>query len=435
LTTSATTQQPQTTSTFGLQTSNLTHNFENQLKLSNTNIERQANNNNNFTSHLPISTAHPSSQFTILNDQLRATEFQATTGNGYQKLPPFRATQTTTSIDHNDVVDHHMLGPKFNTRLYTQSPQLPRKVYNNDLMSNQQQIYQPHHQIPMHHLGRESPYMQRKFPPQGDNNYSPYKPLPMQQNISLSPMMGRRYQQNNSQTTVSDEEYRILHGNTSPIVLQRFYHQQNQLRDQKREEQVREMRMNSASPFRNSPSHTSSIPIRPGGSPLNYRYQQQQHQHHPSMVAHRFQQQQEPIPNFHHASHIPQLQGRYVSNGNGTIKHQHQQQVVYDNLAHRPQIPCPGSPQLDRLRANMEKVNFYERHQKLPIESSYQLEMNRHNGDHNNDAKNKDKGKILIFHNSLFVPACFKNYFFSRSMFNTQNLIMKQQKQNNIILT
>lgn len=413
-----TTTLPQTTSNLALQSSTLTHNFENQLKLnvanssSSTINERQAN---HFASHIPTTTAHPSSHFTILNDQLRATEFQATTGNGYQKLPPFRATQATTSIDHNDVVDHHMLGhQKLNNRLYTQSPQLPRKVYND--VSNQQQHYSPHHhlhQIPMQHqmhMGRESPFMQRKFPPQEiGGNYSPYKPLPMQQNSSISPMTRRRYQENSQ--TVVDEEYRILHGNTSPIVLQRFYHQQNQLRERAEQEQMRnEMRMNSASPFKNSPSHTSSIP-RPGGSPLpNYRYQQQQqHQHHPSMIANRYQQQHDAIPNFHHASHIPQLQGRYVSNGNGTIKHQ--QQVVYDNLAHRPQIPCPGSPQLDRLRANMEKANFYDRHQKLPIESSYQLEMNRHNnGDlHHTDAKNKDKGEnFLSFSASPIVLACFK---------------------------
>lgn len=348
-----------------------------------------------------------SHQFPKLTEQFRSTEVPMT--GGYQKLP-FRAAQTTMLIEPNEVDLNGFMGLKYN-RLYTQSPQLPRKVYNDPNPNSQ--LYHPH-QNPaplMHHLGRESPMMPRKFPPretvETTANYSPYKPLPFQQNNSPSPMMRRRYQEGGH--PVSDEEYRILHGNTSPIVLQRFYHQQNQIRDQ--QDQIREMRLNTSSPFAHSPAHTSSIPIKAGGSP---RPSQRYHQS-PSMVAYRFQQQHEQLPNFQHASQIPQLQNRYMCNGNGNgngIPYKHHQpqphQIVYDNVASRPQIPCPGSPQLDRLRANMEKINFYERNQKLPVESSYQLEMNRQNGDlHGSDMKNKDnKGEKVLFISYFASRSC-----------------------------
>lgn len=375
---------------------NLSNTFESQLKLA----------SNPFTLNQPNESTTTSHQFPALAEPFRLASADTSTSGGYQKLP-FRATQASqTLIEPNEADLNGFMGAKYN-RLYTQSPQLPRKVYNNfestiPIANNFHPQASP---ALMHNLGRESPMMPRKFPPHQPAplemnaapvyNHSPYKPLPFQPNNSPSPMMRRRYQEGAGHPT-SDEEFRILHGNTSPIVLQRFYHQQNQIRDQ--QEQLREMRLtNSPGPFaaHNSPAHTSSIPIKCGGSPLpTNRF----HHQSPSMVAYRFQQQHEPLPSYHHASHIPQLQqNRYMSNGNGVAsngipyKH-HQAPLMYDNVATRPQIPCPGSPQLDRLRANMEKINFYERNQKLPVESGYQLEMNRQNGDHGSgDLKNKDK--------------------------------------------
>jgi hypothetical protein len=92
-----------------------------------------------------------------------------------------------------------------------------------------------------------------------------------------------------------------------------------------------------------------------------------------------------------------------ISNGNGNVPNfyrHHHQQPMYDNI--RAQIPCPGSPQLDRLRMNLEKPNFYERHQKLPveIENPYQMEANKHQIGVNGD-KNKDKGEQRNFFLSL----------------------------------
>lgn len=388
-----TTTSPPLTTNVNQPPLNLANNFEAQLKLNSAvaNNPFMLTQNQQNTSFDPTTTSH---QFPAMSDPFRAASNDVAMTGGYQKLP-FRAAQTSTVIENNEVDLNGFMGAKYN-RLYTQSPQLPRKVYN-DPVPNNTQHFHPHASPLMHHLGRESPMMPRKFPPREQEmtaTYSPFKPLPFQPNNSPSPMMRRRYQEGGVGHPVSDEEYRILHGNTSPIVLQRFYHQQNQLREQ---DQLRDMRLNSSSPFgHNSPAHTSSIPIKCGGSPLPaHRY----HYQPPSTVAYRFQQQQEPLPNYHHASHIPQLQSnRYMSNGNGNsngipYKHHPQHQIVYDNVANRPQVPCPGSPQLDRLRANMEKINFYERNQKLPVESSYQLEMNRQNGDLNGsgDLKNKDK--------------------------------------------
>lgn len=319
------------------------------------------------------------SQFTILSEQLKSEDLIANgaTGNGYQKLP-FHSP----ALD--DVVDLH-LASKLN-RMYTQSPQLPRKTYEfNPNMNNIQPSPQLHH-----HIGNQSPYMQRKFPTNESdygNPYSPYKPLPQQQS-TFSPVIRKRYQEGH--LVSEDLEFRILHGNTSPIVLQRFYHQQNQLKDQKDEDQLRAIRMQSSSP---NPFKHSSIPVATGSPLPNQRFQ-----HQPAQMMHRnMLHHPEPTYNASHKiyeSHIPQLQSRMMPNGNGSIPyrhHQQNQQPMYDNVAHRSQLACPSSPQLDRLRANLEKPNFYERHQKLPveIENSYQIEMAKAQLQNNGGDKNK----------------------------------------------
>lgn len=349
---------------------------------------------NNFTNPFM---AHQPTTLTILSEQMKKEDRNdplsqlgnGATGNGYQKLP-FRSS----TVD-NDMVDYHLTSQL--NRLYTQSPQLPRKTYefNSNINPSPQ----------LHHIGSQSPYMQRKFPQNESeygNHYSPYKPLPQQQPPStFSPVIRKRYQE--GQLVAEDLEFRILHGNTSPIVLQRFYHQQNQLKDQKEEDQLRAIRMQSSSPNPFRGAHQSSIPVK-SDSPLpSSRFQ---HQPAQQMMHRNVLQHHEPTYNASHKiyeSHIPQLQSRLVANGNGSIQyrqqHQQHQPPMYDNLGQRAQIACPGSPQLDRLRANLEKPNFYERHQKLPveIENNYQLDssMNQNNGAFISD-KNKDKGKINI---------------------------------------
>lgn len=347
--------------------------------------------NDHFTNKFANPFVLQPSPLTILNDKLKSEDLidplSLATGNGYQKLP-FRSPATLSTLD-NDVVDHQ-LASKLN-RMYTQSPQLPRKTY--ELTANVDNLQ---HQSPQinHHIGNQSPYLQRKFAPSEvdyTNNYSPYKPLPQQhQQNTFSPVIRKRYQEGH--LVSEDLEFRILHGNTSPIVLQRFYHQQNQLKDQKEEDQLRAIRMQSSSP---NPYNHSSIPVK-SGSPLpNPRYQHRQ----PQMIHRNMLHHPEPAYNASHniyESQIPQLQSRMAAHGNGSIPSRHQQQPMYDNLGHRAQLACPSSPQLDRLRANLEKPNFYERHQKLPveIESTYQLEMSKSQLQSNGSFldKNKDKG-------------------------------------------
>uniref|UniRef100_A0A2M4CYR9 mitogen-activated protein kinase kinase n=1 Tax=Anopheles darlingi TaxID=43151 RepID=A0A2M4CYR9_ANODA len=62
------------------------------------------------------------------------------------------------------------------------------------------------------------------------NGSNPSSPLPML----------RKTQHDTGTTTQDDTQYKHLHGNTSPIVLQRFYHQQNQLYEQQREAQQKQ---------------------------------------------------------------------------------------------------------------------------------------------------------------------------------------------------
>lgn len=325
------------------------------------------------------------SNLTILSEQLKDEDLNEpmTHANGYQKLP-YRSPAEADMVDH--------LTPRL-TRMYTQSPQLPRKVYEfNPNMNHNHPAPQLHH-----HHGTQSPYMARKFPPaESDytNPYNPYKPLPQQS--TFSPVIRKRYQEGH--LVSEDLEFRILHGNTSPIVLQRFYHQQNQLKDQKEEDQLRAIRMQSSSPNPFKSTQPSGIPIMSGSPLMQSRYQ---HHHQPAPTMHQRHHNDYTSHNVYE-SNIPQLQARMMTNGNGSIpfRHYQQQQPMYDNLGHRGQPVCPSSPQLDRLRANLEKPNFYERNQKLPveIESSYQLDMNK-SQHHNNGAligenKTKDKGEL-----------------------------------------
>lgn len=248
----------------------------------------------------------------------------------------------------------------------------------------------------------------------------------------MSPVIRKRYQKGN--LIAEDLQYRHLHGNTSPIVLQRFYHQQNQFRDQK-EEESRALRVSSpptGNPFRNHQSGIASgIPIKSGNSPNlnNLRYIQHHQQQSPARPSgtgmynyqrqQQYQHQQEPIyqqqplPSQIYESHIPLLQSKH-NNGNGQMHHHqqqqplpqqqqhlhhHQQQLQYDPINRAP-LQCPNSPQLDRLRASLEKPNFYERNQKLPIEveSSYGLDQSTiSNNNGVNVDKHKERGKCFCF--------------------------------------
>lgn len=337
---------------------------------------------------------------TILSEQYKKDDPQLGTlnqyeskGNGYQKLP-FRSPVLHQNIE-GDQADDHNFTTRVN-RMHTQSPQLPRKSYElNSSMNNihPPQPLQPHHE-------NQSPYMLRKFQTDEDNfgnkyNTGPFKPPQLQS--TFSPVIRKRYQEGTMNIVSEDLEFRILHGNTSPIVLQRFYHQQNQLKDQKEEDQLRSacMQPTNPNPFKNS---HNNIPVK-GGSPLlNTRYPQMQ----PTQMYHRnmVQQHQEPSYNASHKtyeSHIPHLQARLIGNG-ATSRHlsQNQQQPICDNINHRSRIPCPNSPWPTGLRANLEKPNFYERHQ-LPvqIESSCQMNLSRNplqNGSFSTENQTKEKG-------------------------------------------
>jgi hypothetical protein len=308
----------------------------------------------------------------FFSDDVIANNLDFRTGNGYQKL-------TTTSHDYALAAEEE-LRAKFN-RMHTQSPQLPRKTYAS-LNTNS-----PHFLPPTSSsiAPQESPRLQPKFhhhqQPDYHSHYQQYtphhnvyKPLPQS---TLSPVVKKRFGVDGNMVA-EDLEFRILHGNTSPIVLQRFYHQQKQFRDQNQEE-LRAMQKAALPNAHNNSHHTnpfeSHIPIarnspspyynKYGSSPArnvnhfesNNYYNNASPQHHDN-----FAPRNGSIPYKVHVNNSPIHNSQYHH-------HQHQQQqppqipMRYD----RPPIPCPSSPQLDRLRANLEKPNFYERHQ-LPVE-------------------------------------------------------------------
>lgn len=306
--------------------------------------------------------------------------------NGYQKL-------VSNKYNDGNNIDYELLS-KFN-RMHTQSPQLPRKNYTNIRNVNSPAYVQQQQQ----QQGSQSPLMQHKMM-KPEEHYS-YKPN-SQIGGTYSPVVKKRYG-TDGVMVAEDLEFRILHGNTSPIVLQRFYHQQNQLRDQKMEEQLRAMKTTTSS------SSSSTNPF-------------DHHLHHPQAhhaqsnipIANnsylKYNQTSSPTPqrnmNFYetnynnHAS--PHHQNAYVpnvsqyprnTNGNCMIPTYRYQTDVqkHENLINRP--PIPSSPQLDRLRVNLEKPNFYERHQ-LPLEVQLKESHVTSSGNTTNENKN-GKGKIL----------------------------------------
>lgn len=264
-------------------------------------------------------------------------------GNGhYQKL-------VTNKFNNDSSIDYELLS-KFN-RMHTQSPQLPRKNYATlRNLNNSPPSYMP----------QGSPLLQQKLMMKTDENlhYNSYKP-PAQMS-TYSPVVKKRYG-TDGVMVAEDLEFRILHGNTSPIVLQRFYHQQNQLRDQKIEEQMRAMKDNapSTNPFEHHAQ--SNIPL------ANNSYSR--YQSSPTPQRHNFYELNYMNNTSPQNSYVPQHSRN--TNGNSMIPsyrhHVNQmdvQHMKHENLALRP----PSSPQLDRLRVNLEKPNFYERHQLLPVE-------------------------------------------------------------------
>lgn len=151
---------------------------------------------------------------------------------------------------------------------------------------------------------------------------------------SPSPIGGRK----RFQTTVpilndNTPQYSRLQGNTSPIVLQRFYHQQNQLREREREKHQQhnqkiqiQKELNSSSisnsnsgattnPFLNSfipkyhPSHqiSSQIPIQQqqSTSQINPSESPMLHDHYTKNLPHQQQQVLSSSPNNYQTSHIP----------------------------------------------------------------------------------------------------------------------------------
>lgn len=305
----------------------------------------------------------------IFSDDVIANNLDFRAGNGYQKLT------TTNSYDYALAAEEE-LRAKFN-RLHTQSPQLPRKTYAS-LNTNSPHFLPPNSTSI---APPESPRLQPKFhhhqQPDYHNHYqqftpqhqSVYKPLPQS---TLSPVVKKRFNVDGNMVA-EDLEFRILHGNTSPIVLQRFYHQQKQFRDQNQEE-LRAMQKTALPTSHNNQTNPfeSHIPVaRNSSSPYYNKYGSSPARninHYETSYYSASPQQQ------HHYDHFAPRNGNvrnklHVNNSpmHTTSQYNHQQPPQIPMRYDRPPIPCPNSPQLDRLRVNLEKPNFYERHQ-LPVE-------------------------------------------------------------------
>lgn len=340
-------------------------------------------------SHNPMDPLHYQHQMSIFNKQM-ANEFQPNTshddagfrGNG-SEIP---------SNNFGSNIDYELLS-KFN-RMHTQSPQLPRKNY-----STLKAVNSPS-PLFFQHENSQSPLMHQKIQHDDSSSHhqyqqhNPYKPL--QSTSNFSPVVKKRY---GTDGLVSEDlEFRILHGNTSPIVLQRFYHQTKQFHDQKLEEMRASQKPPSTNPFEYGRSH---IPIN-HNSPSFLKYSS------PSPTPQRNTNYYEPnaSPPQHY---VPQQyprngnghgngNGSGHGNGNGTMQyrqhyhHLNMQSYYENNSSTRP--PIPNSPQLDRLRANLEKPNFYERHQ-MPVDVHVKDNMTgspTNNGVSSND---KSKGEIM----------------------------------------
>ncbi len=162
-------------------------------------------------------------------------------------------------------------------------------------------------------------------------------------------------------------------------------------------------------PFRNHQHQPSGIPIKCNSPILRHI------QHHPNPSPAQFpiysynspqptqipQLQKRPEPiyqhqqlNIHHygssqenfGSNIPVYQYKQLNNGSPRI----------DNRSPVPH--APGSPYLkdfERLRANLEKPNFYEKNQKIPLESTtFGIDVT---GTSNGTAeKTKDEGRNFL---------------------------------------
>lgn len=149
-------------------------------------------------------------------------------------------------------------GPELAPRKYKHSPFLSRRTaseYGNG---------SPKKESSLSSLGQSifknlttSPFSQRKSLPAGESKLtvssaspvasgSLYGTSPLPESPFLvhsngagsnpsSPLLLLRKAQHHDPSTETDTQYKHLQGNTSPIVLQRFYHQQNQLMEQQRE--------------------------------------------------------------------------------------------------------------------------------------------------------------------------------------------------------
>lgn len=331
----------------------------------------------------------------LLSDDVIASnlDFRGGTGNGYQKLPTAQ----------NDYGAEEELIAKLN-RMHTQSPQLPRKTYTS-LNTNS-----PHLLPPSSIAAHESPRLQQKFhhpqqqqqQPDYHNHYQQYQPLhaykPLPQS-TFSPVVKKRYGVDGNMVS-EDIEFRILHGNTSPIVLQRFYHQQKQFRDQNQEElRVMQTAALPSATISNTNPFNSHIPIaRNTNSPSSMFYNNRYGSSSPARNQYESNYYNNASPQ-HHNNYIPRNSNGsipYRQHLNSSPMHSSQYQPQPQQLPmryDRPPIPCPNSPQLDRLRVNLEKPNFYERHQ-LPVEVHLKETITSSSTSNGVTANEKSKGML-----------------------------------------
>ncbi|XP_053692768.1 dual specificity mitogen-activated protein kinase kinase hemipterous-like [Sabethes cyaneus] len=180
----------------------------------------------------------------------------------YLKLQPKSAIVSNSSNFSN-------VAPE-GIRKYKQSPFFPRR--SNDSGPELLVYGSPKKESTLSSLGQSllknfttSPFSHRKSE---QKSYKP--PLPGEDGGGGSSMLnGNRPDFSNPASPLllnrkmidlnDEQQYRHLQGNTSPIVLQRFYHQQNQLRENKQQQQQQEQQ--STNPFYQH-AQASGIPIK-----------------------------------------------------------------------------------------------------------------------------------------------------------------------------
>ncbi|EAT45352.1 AAEL003359-PA, partial [Aedes aegypti] len=228
----------------------------------------------------------------------------------------------STSTNSSSSNSHHT-GPEVN-RKYKHSPFLPRRVAATDPIANAAEnplhaYGSPKKESTLSSLGQSifrnlttSPFSHRKSE---QKSYKP--PLPGEDGGGggMAMLNGNRPGFSNPSSPLllnrkmidlnDEQQYKQLQGNTSPIVLQRFYHQQNQLRESKQQQLEQQL---STNPFY-QPQQPSGIPIK--YSPLP-SHRTVHHAANPAFAGGSYMGYHPVLP--HEASNIPTYQYQQLNN-------------------------------------------------------------------------------------------------------------------------